>query len=217
MLATDWRNNTLYDYEHAGYGSDPDFLKINYVGNVQKRGNQNLAFKAGGSVSAHFHSSDNIGVGSAFIAPRSSIMNEPWNAMPIKTDPVQVAHEKVLKYGGADLPVRDVITRYVADNVRNNTGNIPGTTDDWPEGGYATYKPAKPAPDADRDGMPDWWEKKFKLDANDVSDKGGDKDKDGYTNVEEYVNDTDPTEFIDYRKAENNVHSLHRPNVIHSR
>jgi len=216
-LATDWRNNTLYNYDHAGYGSDPDFLKINYVGNVQKRGNQNLAFKAGGSVAAHFHGSDNIGVGPVFVAPRSSIMDEPWNAMPVKTDPANVAHEKVLAYGGADLPVRDVITRSVTDNVRNNTGNIPGTTDDWLHGGYATYKPARPAPDADRDGMPDWWEKKYGLDSNDAADNAGDKDKDGYTNVEEFINDTDPTEFIDYHNPENNVHSLHRENTIHRR
>ena len=217
IIATDWRNNTLYNYVHAGYGSDPDFLKINCVGNVQKRGNQNIHFKAPGSAAAHFHASDNIGLGSAFIAPRSSVLNEPWNAMPIKTDSAKAAHEKVLKYGGADLPVRDVITRYVADNVRNNTGNIPGTTDDWPHGGYATYKPAKPAPDADRDGMPDWWERKFKLDSNDASDNAGDGDKDGYTNVEEYINDTDPTKFVDYRKPGNNVHSLHRERTIHRR
>jgi len=217
ILATDWRNNTLYNYDHAGYGSDPDFLKINYVGNVQKRGKQNFHFKAGGSVAAHFHGSDNIGVGPVFIAPRSAIMDEPWNAMPIKTDSAKVAHEKVLKYGGADLPVRDVITRYVTDNTRNNTGNIPGTTDDWPHGGYATYKPSQPAPDADRDGMPDWWEKKYGLDPSKTPDNASDSDKDGYTNVEEFINDTDPTEFVDYRKPENNVHSLHRENTIHRR
>ena len=31
-----------------------------------------------------------------------------------------------------------------------------------------------------------------------------DKDKDGYTNVEEYLNGTDPTVFVDYTKPENN-------------
>ena len=42
-----------------------------------------------------------------------------------------------------------------------------------------------------------------------------DLDKDGYTNIGEFINDTDPTEFIDYRKPENNVHSLHREDTIH--
>ena len=45
----------------------------------------------------------------------------------------------------------------------------------------------------------------------------GDEDKDGNTNVEEYINDTDPTKFIDYRKPENNVSSLHRADTIHRR
>jgi len=216
-LATDWRNNTLYNYWNTGYGSQPDFLKFNYVGNVQKRGRQRFAFQSKGSVFAHFYGRDNIGTGPLFIAPREVIMDEPWDAMPVKTDPAQAGHEKVLKHGGADLPVRDVITRHVADSVRNNTGSIPNHTTDWPHGGYATYKPAKLAPDADKDGMPDWWEKKYGLDPKRASDNAEDKDKDGYTNVEEYINDTDPTKFVDYRKPENNVHSLHREDTIHRR
>jgi hypothetical protein len=216
-IATDWRNNTLYNYWNTGYGSQPDFLKFNHIGNVQKRGTQKFAFTSKGSVYAQFYGRDNIGTGPLFIAPKEVIMDQPWDAMRVKTDPAKVAHEKVIKYGGADLPVRDVITRYVADSVQTNTGDIPNYTADWPQGGYATYKPAKPDPDEDRDGMPDAWEKKYGLDANNAADNAGDADKDGYTNVEEYINDTDPTEFVDYGKSENNVHSLHREDTIHSR
>jgi len=217
LLATDWRNNTLYHYNGTGYGSDPNTLKFNYIGNVQKRGGSRQAFFARGNL-AYFYGRDNIGtVTPLFKAPAETIVNQPWNAQPVKTDPPNVAYEKVLKYGGVDLPVRDVITRFVADTVRNNTGNYMGTTKDWPHGGYATYKPAKPAPDADMDGMPDWWEKKYGLNPNKAADNAGDKDKDGYTNVEEYINDTDPTKFVDYTKPENNVHSLHRADTIHSR
>jgi len=219
-IATDWRNNTLYDYWNTGYGTQPDFLKLNYVGNVQKRGRQKFAFTSKGSVFAHFYGQDNIidgGGGMLFEAPPEVIMDEPWDAMPVRTDPAQVGYEKVLKHGGADLPVRDVITTWVAESVRNNTGNIPNYTTDWPHGGYATYEPAEPPPDTDNDGIPDWWEKKYGLDPNDASDNAEDKDKDGYTSVEEYINDTDPTEFIDYRMPENNVHSLHREDTIHRR
>jgi hypothetical protein len=35
-----------------------------------------------------------------------------------------------------------------------------------------------------------------------------DLDGDGYTNLEEYLNGTDPTKFIDYSKPENNVNTL---------
>jgi pectate lyase len=66
-----------------------------------------------------------------------------------------------------------------------------------------------PAPvDSDHDGMPDEWEKKYGLDPNDPSDAAKDLDGDGYTNLEEYLNGTDPTKFIDYSKPENNVNTL---------
>ncbi len=58
--------------------------------------------------------------------------------------------------------------------------------------------------------MPDDWEKKYGLDANKADDNSSDKDGDGYTNVEEYLNGTDPTEFVDYTKPENNINSLEK-------
>ncbi len=36
----------------------------------------------------------------------------------------------------------------------------------------------------------------------------GQKTKDGYTSIEEYLNGTDPTVFIDYTKPENNINTL---------
>ena len=56
--------------------------------------------------------------------------------------------------------------------------------------------------------MPDEWELKFKLNPQDAADAAQDKDKDGYTNVEEYLNGTDPTVFVDYTKPENNINTL---------
>ena len=216
-LRYDWRNNVLYNYQGSGYGSSRDYMKFNYIGNVQKRGRDKHAFRMDGQ-RCQFYEANNImpeGSERVLLVDDSVLMDEPFEIEQVATDPPMVAYEKVLKYGGASLPVRDVITQYVADTVRNNTGKIPNVTDDWPHGGYATYKPARPAPDADKDGMPDAWEKKYGLDPNNASDNAGDKDEDGYTNIEEYINDTNPTEFIDYRKPENNVHSLHRADTIH--
>jgi len=52
--------------------------------------------------------------------------------------------------------------------------------------------------DSDGDGMPDEWEKKFGLNPNDPADAGLDKDGDGFTNLEEYMAKTDPTDKNDH-------------------
>jgi len=211
-LDFDWRNNTLYHYRNSGTGGK--FL--NYVGNTIKRGGQDFHWHTGDQAYVYAH--DNIGGGGLVVkAPAEVIKDRPWNFEPVKTDRAAEAYDKVLKQGGADLPVRDVITTWISESVRNNTGDYCGTPADWPHGGYATYPAAEPDPDADLDGMPDWWEKKYGLDPNNAADNAGDKNKDGYTNIEEYINDTDPTEYIDYHKPESNLSSVTREDTIHRR
>lgn len=43
---------------------------------------------------------------------------------------------------------------------------------------------------------------------NNPSDRPGDNDKDGYTNVEGGLHGTEPMEYIDYKKPENNKNTL---------
>ena len=38
----------------------------------------------------------------------------------------------------------------------------------------------------------------YGFDPHDAANTSKDKDNDGYTNIEEYLNGTNPTEFIDY-------------------
>ncbi len=47
--------------------------------------------------------------------------------------------------------------------------------------------------DSDKDGMPDEWERTYGLNLRKASDADEDKDKDGYTNLEEFKAGTDPT------------------------
>jgi len=53
-------------------------------------------------------------------------------------------------------------------------------------GDWALLRSRAAPVDVDGDGMPDTWEKKNGLDGDDASD--GSEDRDGYTNVEEYIN-----------------------------
>jgi hypothetical protein len=74
-------------------------------------------------------------------------------------------------------------------------------------GGYPQYT-GKPYEDSDGDGMPDPWEKRYGLNPNDPADAAKDLDGDGYATIEEFINGTDPTRFVDYTRLENNIDSL---------
>jgi hypothetical protein len=52
--------------------------------------------------------------------------------------------------------------------------------------------------DADADGLPDEWEKKYGLNTADAADANADTDGDGFTNAEEYAANTDPSDKKDH-------------------
>ncbi|MCX5643568.1 MAG: hypothetical protein NTZ17_02610 [Phycisphaerae bacterium] len=101
--------------------------------------------------------------------PPEILMKAPFAAVPVQTQTAKKAYTDVLRWGGASLPARDLITTYVAKCVHNDTGDVPGTTDDWPSAGYPVYQLAAPLPDSDHDGMPDEWEARYKLNPHDAS------------------------------------------------
>jgi len=65
-------------------------------------------------------------------------------------------------------------------------------TDIAEPGRWQTYHSLAAPADADRDGMPDSREAQFGLNKNSAADAMQDADGDGYTNIEEYLNNTDP-------------------------
>jgi hypothetical protein len=79
--------------------------------------------------------------------------------------------------------------RIIAD-VRNGTGSIIDSQSQV--GGWPNYKSAVAPIDNDNDGLPDEWEIKYGLDPANNLDNNLDNDKDGYTNIEEWLNGTIP-------------------------
>jgi len=100
------------------------------------------------------------------------------------------AYPVVVADAGASL-VRDVLDKRIAEEVITGTvhygnGGIIDSQNDV--GGWPLLKSLPVPKDTDRDGMPDEWEIKNKLDPNNPGDRNDDKNKNGYTNLEEYLN-----------------------------
>lgn len=140
-------------------------------------------------------------------------LSVPWDAVPIQQDSPKDAYQAVLTHAGCSLPSRDRIDTRIIEEVRKGTAShgkngIIDTPSD--AGGWPAPQSAEPPQDSDLDGMPDEWEKKHGLNANEAGDNSLDEDGDGYTNVEEYLNGTDPGKFVDYTKPANNVNTLNQ-------
>jgi hypothetical protein len=137
-------------------------------------------------------------------------VNKPLPMPEVTILPAKDAFTYALSNAGATLPKRDAVDKRITEQIR--TGKIaykddvklPETqfkhrrlpidsykmgiiTDVSQVGGYPEYK-GTPYKDADNDGMPDAWEKKVGLNPNNAADASQDRNKDGYTNIEEYLN-----------------------------
>ncbi len=206
----DFRNNVIYNWgDRAGYCTTEP-LKLNYVGNYLRPGPstkpkaRRTAFFFGGELNRAY-----LGGNVMEDFPESRLDNwlmantrdkgalrkviavdAPFPAPPVKTDPAELAYERVLADAGATLPARDDVDTRVIRQIREGTGGIIDSQEDV--GGWPKLASAEAPVDTDRDGMPDEWEQRFGLDPEDPSDNNADADGDVYTNIEEYINGTDP-------------------------
>ncbi len=204
-LIFDFRNNVVYNWggSYAGYNADDDSItKMNFVGNYYIEGpdsSSDDAFREQCTYSKAYFS-DNWMNGSCPLDPWSLVrfdgftsgeilaykLSNPIPVEPVYTDDAVTAYALVLADAGASFPVRDAVDTRVINEVENNEGGIIDDEDEV--GGWPVLASGTPPVDTDHDGMPDEWEFAFCLDPCDSSDSSGDRDDDGYTNIEEYIN-----------------------------
>ncbi len=160
-------------------------------------------------------------------------VDEPFKHAPIPITPAKEAFEYVLANAGATLPHRDAVDTRIIEFVRTGKpsttltadaakafSNVGFTqqrineiladvakgiiTDPAQVGGYPEYK-GTPYKDSDNDGMPDEWETKHNLNPNDPADSTKDLNGDGYTNIEKFIYNIDPTKKTDWKDPKNNI------------
>ena len=211
----DFRNNVVYNHGAYTCGEVCGKARVNYVKNLIKMGPNGIKTRpygldiVGNDKRARVYVRDNIWPGMAAgekdhwlmvgnpigprgrFAPRTLRLSEPVAVPAVITQPLAEAYESVLRYAGCTRPVRDVVDARIVAEVRAGTGRIIDTQEEV--GGWPTYASSAPPPDADHDGMPDAWEKRYGFSVSDPADGPRDRDGDGYTNVEEFLNLTDPS------------------------
>jgi hypothetical protein len=204
----DVRNNVIYDYGATCSGLTQGRLKVNYVANYIRPGPSSRAptpIRVGGPSDLRFHIRDNFFEGNDALTEDNArffdrveidgqqqvqTVAEPFTAAPVTTVAAKAACELVLASVGASLPVRDAADARLIDEVRRRGGRIINSQSEV--GGWPVLKTAVPPVDSDDDGMPDAWEIKQSLNPRDPADANADNDRDGYTNIEEFLNGTDP-------------------------
>jgi len=126
----------------------------------------------------------------------------PWVEKPffdsyVKTHTAAEAYTNVLADVGCNFPALDEHDTRVIAEVRSGTfkfkgskTGLPGLPDSQDDvGGWDNYPEVHRAADwdTDQDGIPNDWEKAHGLNPKESSDGNADRDRDGYTNLEEYL------------------------------
>jgi hypothetical protein len=196
-ILLDFRNNVIHD--SVGY-SAKDAVRMNYVGNFIKRPRKKYAFQIGGETTQLYVAGNELANAAkdhddpwALISGggAGNRREQPFPIASVATQSAEEAYALVLKSAGATLPKRDAVDTRVIEQLEKGTGGLIDSPREV--GGYPELGIRKVPKDQDQDGMPDEWERKYRLDPANAKDATLDPDNDGYTNIEESLSDTDPT------------------------
>jgi pectate lyase len=209
-VVLNFSNNVIYDWSgNAGYSAnDMNSRKAlpnrtNFIGNYYITGPSNKAgdsafdganveteiYQQGNRIDRNSNGAlDGQDVGWDLFTGTITRRDKPFDIDAGTVTSAEAALEHVLKHAGAFWWDRDVIDARIVDQVRKQRGKIISEVDEV--GGWPTVEPVRRPEgfDTDSDGMPDEWERRRGLNPNVANDKGDD-DNDGYTNIEEYINE----------------------------
>ena len=203
----DFRNNVLYNWggSYSGYNADTESVsRYSFVGNHYYAGPSSkaaIAFDESSPYASLYFAGNYMNgelvtdaLTAVTLPPGSSLADSDFDhgyAMSAAS-PAEVDH--ILDFAGASL-ARDAVDDRVVSELRARSGRIIDDIGDTP--GWPALE-TLPAPvDRDGDGMPDEWELGNDLDSADASDGVLDRNDDGYTNLEEYLNSLVPAEVYE--------------------
>ncbi|MCW0481826.1 pectate lyase [Gaoshiqia sediminis] len=213
----DFRNNVVFNYGHRTCDGKPGSINFiaNYykpgpassdkiktqlvrIDNAQKYGFDSKWYIADNVVhgfpAAKENNWENAVAWDEGTSPEINRLKEPLPTLEISMVSAEKAYKNVLKHAGVIVPGRDAHEKRIVAEVEGKSpirGN--GIVDTVEQaGGWPELKSGEAPVDTDHDGMPDAWELKAGLDPNDPSDANKNRNNDGYTNVEEYLNSLVP-------------------------
>jgi len=197
--------NFVNNYYKAGPGTTLFYaLTANYE-NIGM-GTQKYYF-AGNVIPGHFdENNQNAGKRVVYSNGQAPLTYDPWVSIPFFDAPVTTqtayhAYKMVLSDVGANQPFFDLHDIRMINETLNGTYSVTGSVSGkkgFPDtevdaGGYENYPAVSRTDDwdSDLDGLPDWWEKIKGTNLNsapgDFSDANEDNDRDGFTNLDYYL------------------------------
>lgn len=198
-------NNVVYNWDGMAAYAGEERHEVNFVNNYFKTGpstrsNPGLAYHTGGSANRLYFAGNVLEASDGGLLSNDDILRRREGAVLVNVpfdsrrfgESADAAYARVLSEAGAVLPRRDAADRSVIQSVQQRTGSHIDSPDEV--GGWPALESAQPARDTDQDGMPDRWELEHRLDPSDSRDGPADPDEDGYTNLEEFLNATNPHE-----------------------
>ncbi|MCB8995349.1 MAG: T9SS type A sorting domain-containing protein [Bacteroidales bacterium] len=143
---------------------------------------------------------DNWLYGVQGVSAADKLVMKSDTSFPYEMANTQTAEEAFLdvtRYAGCNLPRTDTVDKRILWETINKQATYGGAT--WGAGtgiidsqndvgGWPALFQGRAPLDTDHDGMPDEWEIDHGLSISDPSDRNGDENLNGYTNLEDYLN-----------------------------